>query len=394
MFVIKLLHFLQGYVKFEGRSQSPDIFINSCTKNYLNIWDLYCDKDYVSACVVSREYKSLRHIAKKSNSKIHISSKHGLPFKLSLLKKRKGLLVGLSLFFIIIYVFSNFIWSININVDKEIDTKSIESSLNELGIKNGAYSKNLDLKMIEKEVMLRQDDIAWLAINLTGSVVDVEISMKTQAPSLEKDETPCNLIASEAGQIIRSEVLAGQKEFTLFQAVEKDQILVNGIVQSEEGGVSYKHSQGKVFALVRKNICIKIPFSEERTTTLSEKISRAKLNIFNLNIPILLASRPDGDYQEILNKQTVVLFNKKLPLSLITQQFLKTKTENIRLSVEDAKQRAQNALYNEFNSVADTKILHSEEIFEERDDEIILNASVLLEKNIAQESSLAIEYNN
>ncbi len=393
MFIIKLLHIFQGYVKFEGYSQNPSVFINDCINNCLDIWELYCDKDYISAFIIKSQYKLLRPIAKKSNSKIKIKSKHGLPFKVKFLKNRKGLIVGAFIFFIIIFIFSNFIWSVNINVDKETNIDSIQSSLNELGIKNGACIKKLDVKMIEKELMLKQSEIAWVAVNITGSVAEIEISIKTETPDNQTNDTPCNLIASESGQIVRSEVLSGQKEFTLFQAVEKGQILVNGILQGEGEQISYKHSKGKVFALLRKSVNVTVPLTQERIKLIDKKIIRANLDIFNLNIPIILAREPDGNYEDIINKSTVNLFEKKLPISLTTQKFLIKESENIKLSIQEAKEQARNELLAKINSDSDAKILHSDENFEERNDAIILHASVLLEKNIAQEAPLAIENN-
>ena len=61
---------------------------------------------------------------------------------------------------------------------------------------------------------------------------------------------------------------------------------------------------------------------EDLIKLIDKKIIRANLDIFNLNIPIILAREPDGNYEDIINKSTVNLFEKKLPISLTTQKFL------------------------------------------------------------------------
>ncbi len=393
MFAIKLLHFIKGYVCFEGYSQNPHIFINSCLKTGLNLWNLKCDKDYICACVSVSHYKFLRDIVRKSNTNLKIKSRHGLPFYLQILKKRKGITVGIILFFLIINFLSHFIWNVDIKIDGNVETDiaAIETSLNELGVKNGAYMKDIDVQMAEKELMLKQDDVAWVSINLTGSVAEVEISIKTEPPKSQTDTTPCNLVASEPGQIVKSEVIAGQKEFTLLEPVEKGQILVNGIVQNEEGEILHKHSAGKVFALVRKNIDIETAMKDIEINLKDENISKKKLDIFNIVFPLTVRPSPKGNYESTIAKHSLILLGRKLPISITNEVFVKKEEKILELDKAQAQKKVRNLLEEKINSEKDTKIISSEENFEYLDNKIILHANVLLEKNIALESPLAVE---
>lgn len=390
MLTLKVLHFLEGYIKFEGKSQSPNIFINCISKNRLNIWGLYCDKDFVSGYIVKSQFNDLIKIAEKSNTKIENSYNYGLPFLLNFFKNRKGLVVGFILFFATIMFLSNFLWSVDISVDGDLDQKSIEKTLTDLGVKNGAYLKNIDTEMAEKELMLRENNVSWVAINLTGCVAQVQLSEKIEPPKNETDQTPCNLIATDDGQIIKSEVVAGQKEFQIFQAVVKGNLLVNGIIQKENSPAIYKHSKGKVYALVRKNTQIEIPLKTEEEVLTDEKINIRKINVFNLNMPLTLAPKPVGNYQQSINKYSLSLFNINLPVSITANTF--TKKENVPkiLSTEQAKEIAKAKLDEQINSMPDTKMISKEENFEENQDKITLNANLLLEKNIAQEAPLAV----
>lgn len=389
MLTLKILHFLEGYIKFESKSQSPNIFINSLSKNRLNIWGLYCDNDFVSGYVIKSQFDDLNKIAEKSNTKIEYSFNYGLPFLLNFFKHRKGLVIGFVLFFATIAFLSNFLWSVDISVDGNLDEKSIKKTLSDLGIKNGAYLKNIDTEMAEKQLMLKQSDVSWVAINLTGCVAQVQLSEKITPPKNEVDQTPCNLIATEDGQIIKSEVVAGQKEFEIFQAVVKGNLLVNGIIQKENSPAIYKHSKGKVYALVRENPKIEVPLETQEEVLKDKKINISKINVFNLNIPLSLVSKPVGDYQQIINKYSLNLFNINLPIFITTNTFIKREIIPKILSKEEAKEIANTKLEEQISAMPDTKVISKEENFEEKEDEIILDANLLLEKNIAQEAPLA-----
>lgn len=395
MFSLKLLHFVEGYIKFEGHSQSPNTFMNCLAKKGLNIWGLFCDKDIVSGYVIKSQFELLNKIALKTNTTIDSAHKYGLPFLLKFLKNRKGIIFGTLLFFLNILFLSNFLWSVDIKIDGNLDEKNIEKTLSDLGVKNGAYLKNIDTEMIEKEFMLRQSDVSWVAINLTGSVANVELSEKIAPPKNETDETPCNLVATDDGQIIKSEVISGQKEFQIFQAVVKGNLLVNGIIQKENAPMIYKHSKGKVYALVRKNPKIEVPFETKETVLENKKTRLTKIEIFNLSLPLSLSPKPnDGDYEKEAYRYDLKLFNTKLPVSVIKNIFTKKEEITKILSKEEAEKLAREKLQQEIQSMPDTKVISNEESFETQENKLILNANLLLEKNIAQEAPLAVNSQN
>lgn len=390
MLTLKILHFLEGYVKFEGKSQSPNVFINSLAKNRLNTWGIHCNNDFISGYVIKSQFGSLKEIAERSNTKIECSYDYGLPFLLNFFKDRKGIVVGFILFFATIFFLSNFLWSVDINIDGNLDRSSIEKTLSDLGIKNGAYLKNIDTEMAEKQLMLQQNNVSWVAINLTGCVAQVQLCEKISPPKNETDQTPCNLIATDDGQIIKSEVVAGQKEFQIFQAVVKGDLLVNGIIQKESSPIIYKHSKGKVYALVRKNSTIDIPLVTQETTLQDKKINLRKINIFNLNVPLSLNPKPIGNYKQEANKYSLRLFDINLPISITTNTFIKEEINPKILSTDQAKEIAKEKLDEQLNAMPDTKLISKDENFEISEEKITLNANLLLEKNIAQEAPLAV----
>ncbi len=90
-----------------------------------------------------------------------------------------------------LYFLSNFIWSVKISGTEEISNTYLESLLGDNGISVGVWKNNLDTDQIERNIQLKCDDIRWMSINITGSLVTVEVRKPTKSRSL----TPQKILA-------------------------------------------------------------------------------------------------------------------------------------------------------------------------------------------------------
>ena len=52
---------------------------------------------------------------------------------------------------------------------------------------------------------LRQEyhEVGWAAVNLVGSVAEVEISERNEGEEEVQDTEPCNIVAARGGQIVK-----------------------------------------------------------------------------------------------------------------------------------------------------------------------------------------------
>ena len=101
---------LKGSVKISVCGLNTERFINICTNNKILIWNLKREKDTILYARVSiKDFKKLKNVCKKSQCKMKINRKKGVPFILNKYKKRK-IFVGLLIFIIVgIIALSNFI---------------------------------------------------------------------------------------------------------------------------------------------------------------------------------------------------------------------------------------------------------------------------------------------
>ena len=167
MFIKLLVRLLFGYVRIEVEGYYIERFINICTNNKILIWNLKREKGvklYLSIGV--NDFKKLSAIARKTNCKIKILRKKGIPFLLNRYKKRKIFAIFLILVMLIIFISSKYVWNVNISVKDDLQLENIEEDIKLLGISKGVKKDEIDTDKVINELRLKRDDIAWVGIDI------------------------------------------------------------------------------------------------------------------------------------------------------------------------------------------------------------------------------------
>ena len=112
--ILELIRNLQGYVSFKVTGGCPEKFLNLSVKNKFNLWNVRKINGDLLANSKIGDYKKLRYNAKKSNSKLKIISKSGLPFFIHKYRKRKGIIAGLVLFMAVMCIMPLYIWKVDV----------------------------------------------------------------------------------------------------------------------------------------------------------------------------------------------------------------------------------------------------------------------------------------
>src|SRR5690554_3431013 len=115
MFLIRLWHYLKGYVIIIVNGLYAERFINICSRRQILLWDIErLSPSTIQMKISIRGFKNARHAARKSHCRVRIKAKKGLPYVLSKYRKRKGFLAGIIAFAVLIYLMTSIIWSIEV----------------------------------------------------------------------------------------------------------------------------------------------------------------------------------------------------------------------------------------------------------------------------------------
>ena len=255
MYVKLLLRLIFGYVRIEVEGYYIERFINICTNNKILIWNLKREKGV-------KLYLNIGIIAKKTNCKVRILRKRGVPFLLNRYKKRKIFAIFLILILVVIIISSKYVWNVDILVKDNFKLENIEEDIKSLGIKRGVKKDKIDTSKVINELRLKRDDIAWVGIDIEGTSVKVNIVKAENPPDVVDKSDYCNIVASKAGIIQKIIAQNGT-------AVVKE-----GDMEGKYTDRRYVHSLGEVQAIVsyKKSKDVKFEVNDEKTYSLDEAV--------------------------------------------------------------------------------------------------------------------------
>ncbi|WFR59974.1 sporulation protein YqfD [Anaerocolumna sp. AGMB13025] len=228
--LIKLLHWLRGYLLIRMKGQSPERFINLCSNRYIYLWDLKHKEGEYEFRIMLKDYLKLKPIAKKTGTIPFIKKRYGFPFLIHKYKKRKGYLAGILLFCTILYILSLYIWDISVLGGHSYTQEAMLKFLKNNRIYIGLQKKNIDCQEIEELIRGTYNDIGWVSAEIKGTRLIIKIT-ETNMPAPAVTATKnCHIAASKDCIITHIITRTGTPKVKVGSVVKKGDILVSGVV--------------------------------------------------------------------------------------------------------------------------------------------------------------------
>lgn len=356
--LIKILYgYIVGYITITIEGYYIERFINICRGKKITIWNLKRNKE-ISLTFRARvgDFKELCKIAKKTQCKIKIINKKGVPFLVHKYKKRKFFLVLLILIVASIMITSNFIWNIEIAGDNIEELENIRQDIEEAGLKIGELKSKVNKKEIINKIRLKRNDIAWIGIETKGTNAIVKIVKATKKPEIIDDKEYCNIVADKAGVITKINAQTGTANVKVGDTVNVGDILINGWMEGKYTGIRYVHSKGEIEARVwySKKITVEYNATERRETGNIEDKYLIKLNKFKINLSKRVSKFEIYDTIETENK--FKLFSDfYLPISVIKTTNKEIEEIQKKYTLEEAKDLGIKTLEEELNNEIENK---------------------------------------
>ncbi|MDT8715317.1 sporulation protein YqfD [Clostridium sp. 19966] len=245
---MSLFNFSNGTIMIEARTLFPERFINALWKNQISVKKLVrVDISTVNMEIYINDYDAIKKIADENKAKIKVVGGEGIYFYYMRAKKKASLITGIVIFFAGLFYLSSFVWTINIVPDKYISPYEIRQMLNKCNIRPGIMKKDIDVYSIEGKMVKLNDNIMWVKARIEGSRLTVQVSERTEPPSINKNTNPCNIIASMDGEVDKVYTTSGTAIVKEGDIVTKGQVLIKG-EQGKEGSTYTVHADGEVMA--------------------------------------------------------------------------------------------------------------------------------------------------
>ncbi|MBZ9636093.1 sporulation protein YqfD [Clostridium sp. FP1] len=368
-----LKKYKKGTITMEIESFMPEKFINLLWKNGIvaknikkvNITTLVLE---VKLC----DYVEISKVAKKMDTKIVIIGRNGLSFFLMKIKSRSVLLLGVILFACIIYYLSTFVWNIEISTENYISPYELRNQIKGFGVSKGLRKKNIDVYDIENKLLRSNDEIMWVKARIEGVKLKVDVIERQSPPIIIVDKTPCNLIASKDGMIVRVFTTEGTAVVKEGDMIQKGDLLVKG-EQGKEESVYAVHAQGEVIAKTFYEEIKEVPLSSTARIKTGNSISNSYIKFANKKVYLKNSLIPYGNYDKIEN-------NNKF---IYKEIYYEVQEKNVLADpAKVSKEIYSNILRNLDKSV---KIIDKIEDVKKEKDKYSIKVLVIAEENIASE---------
>ncbi|HZK58149.1 MAG TPA: sporulation protein YqfD [Clostridia bacterium] len=379
---LKLWNYMRGYVIIRVEGLTLEKFINMCTARNIYLWDVKrIGNTTLEAKLGIKGFRDLRKIVRKLGCKVSIYQKHGYPFWIHKLKKRKMLLTGAFFCFLLLIFVSTFIFTIEVVGNKEVEKTEIISKLDALGLRPGTNRYFINLRKLENRLILDIDRLAWVGIELKGVKAKIEVVEKIIPPGKVDKNIPCNIIAKKNGVIEKIIARNGDPVVEKGDIVKKGDILISGIVQLEPTEENILvHSYGEVYAKTYYEAIKSRSLTEIKKKKTGQKFIKRTLNLGNMELSFNKGEIPYEFYiVEKKSKKPLQWRKIGLPVEFITEEYYEAKKIKTPISEVEAKNYVhKEALNNILEEIPfEAEILNTQVDFDVKDG--VLYGKVIIE---------------
>lgn len=341
-------------------------FLNLISRRGLTMWNIKKTKGGLELSIPRSQIFSASQAATKSAVKLEVKQQKGIPFLWQQYKKKLGVLIGIVIFFLVLHIMSLYVWVIRIEGNSTIPSETLINIVSELGLRPGTLKKGISVPYIEHNATLQKPEISWISVNLQGSIASVCIKEKDTPPNIIPKKEICNVKAKCDGQIVMMQVFNGEAEVKNGDAVSKGELLVSGIYDDDTEDIRMQHAQAKVIANTKHEFNCDIELFQEKFHRIGKHITRKKLSLFGLDIPLTPISPPDNSdtYDREQKDNKFEIFGILLPISSHTDIWHKQESSIEKISNDEALCQMDQQIKNFEN----TELKEANIIFSDRND--------------------------
>ncbi|NMA85907.1 MAG: sporulation protein YqfD [Tissierellia bacterium] len=341
MGIIKIWHYLKGYVIIKIEGLTLERFLNLAANKDIYLWDIKrIDYTVLEMKTNIEGFRALREIVKKLGHQVEIVDKIGLPFLFHKFKNRKMLGAGILIFLILVIFLSSILWEIEVFGNEIINSQAIMQVLERENIKLGMIKYKIDKDYIEGILLNEFEIFSFVSLKIKGTKLLIEVKEQLLIPEQINTSIPCNIVANKKGIIIKAIAKNGKALVRKGDTVEKGQILITGVLEregAEETKYTLIHSEGEVLAYTRYSINIEEPIIKTLREETGEIVRYQEIKVGKKGFQFLKEEIPFTHYNE--ETKEIKFFNGKtnLPFKILVHEYREVELKEIKQNVDFLK---------------------------------------------------------
>ncbi len=326
-----------GQVTIEINALMPEKILNAFWNNQIYTCNIVkVNLTTVRVTIYYRDYKDAEILIKKYKGKVKIVKTSGMIVLFMKMRRKLSLVIGMGLFFAVIYILSNYIWAIDIETQRNLSPFEVRQQLSSIGIKPGLSKSQVNVYEIEKKMEDLNSQIMWIRVRIEGSTLKLVIKEKVNPPSTEKILYN-QVVAKMDGEVKRVYTNSGNPAVVPGDIVKKGDDLILPI-QGREGFEMEVKPSGTVIANTFYDKFMEIQISGEKLERTGNKNSDIYLNFFGKKVYLKKAINQFESYDKIEEKDgfvnKITYFEKKgINVNLDKESTVKEATEKLEGSL-------------------------------------------------------------
>lgn len=226
-----LFRYIQGYLKIRVTGYSPERFLNLCKNKKIDVWGLEARHNAYDMYIRITGFRKLKPILKKTQTRVTIEGRYGLPFFFHKYRKRKLFFTGIILCMILIYSFTFFVWDIHLEGNISITDDVLLEYLETQNVSHGMAKVKVDCEQIAKDIRKNFNDIIWVSASMQGTRLFIHVKENTDTFEItEEKEEPSDIVADKDGVIKSIVTRNGVPQVVAGDEIQTGNILVSGTV--------------------------------------------------------------------------------------------------------------------------------------------------------------------
>ena len=322
-----LIRYLRGYVMIRVEGYSPERFLNLCSYHNFLIWGLTPSGNGYEMYMSIDDFRKLKPLAGKTHTKVRLIGRCGFPFFVQRYRHRKFFFAGVLLCFVLLKVYSLFIWDIHFEGNVRWTDENLAKYLESVDVTPFMLKSKVDCPGIVKNIRKAYNDIVWVSASIDGSLLKIQVkenddTLQEENTDVAEERTPTDLVAEKSGVITEIVTRAGVPQVHAGDTVEAGDVLVLGRVDvmndaGETTGYQYVNADADILADTQ------MEYEDSMSLVYQEKVYDGKekfqpfLRVFDLCISVG-SIRKDYSNSEIFTSETRLKAGETftLPVSL------------------------------------------------------------------------------
>ena len=318
----KVLNYLRGQVTVEVESAAPERVLNLCAAHNIPFWELEWLSEIRLRAVTSRAaLPRLQAALAQTDAAVTVLRRQGAPEVWRQYRRRYVLWAAAGLLLAASVLGSTHIWAFQVTGNDTVPTETILRTLEKHGVALGARSR-IDQEALRNQVLLELPDVVWLTVNMRGCTAHVQVVERQRPPHLYADGEIANVVAARDGLVTRIQALDGQAQVMAGSTVTAGQVLISGVVDSDQRGYRLLRGMGQVWARTWYELSVSVPLTVQEKGQETGAVTRMAVDIGRNRIKIYgKGSMTDPDCDKMTVYRTARLpFGLTLPVTLVTER--------------------------------------------------------------------------